>query len=118
MTTLSAKEAARELGTDARTFRKFMRSMLPKEEQPGQGNRYHIEEAQLKKLKSQFEEWSKPKAKAKVIEQVIEVDEDQQLAEALENLDEFDFEDEEPTAEDLEELEGLEDALYDELVDD
>ena len=60
--TLSAKEVAREFGTDARTFRKFMRAVLPKEDQPGQGNRYQIEQKQLKKLRKMFDEWHTPKA--------------------------------------------------------
>lgn len=63
---LSAKEAARELGCDARTFRKFMRAITAKEDQPGQGNRYQIEEKSIKKLKQRFEEWNKPKAAAPV----------------------------------------------------
>lgn len=58
---LSAKEAAIELGTDARTFRKFMRSITPKENQPGQGNRYQIDDAEIKKLKKRFADWSAPK---------------------------------------------------------
>lgn len=62
--TLSAKEAARELGIDARTFRKFMRAILDKEDQPGQGNRYHIEAKQIKKLKKQYAEWQSPRPKA------------------------------------------------------
>lgn len=62
--TLSAKEVARELGTDARTFRKFMRATLAKEEQPGQGNRYAIEADELDDIRTAFKKWngkSKPK---------------------------------------------------------
>jgi transposase len=59
--TMSAKEVAREFGVDARTFRKFMRAVLPKEDQPGQGNRYQIETKQLKKLRKLFDEWHSPK---------------------------------------------------------
>jgi hypothetical protein len=61
---LSAKEAARELGIDARTFRKFMREILDVEDQPGQGNRYHIDSKDIKKLKKKFEKWQRPKSKA------------------------------------------------------
>jgi hypothetical protein len=63
MMALSAKEAAAELGTDARTFRKFMRDTLPKDSQPGQGNRYSIEEKEVRKLKKKFDAWSKGKKK-------------------------------------------------------
>lgn len=101
MAILSAKEAARELGTDARNFRKFMRTILPKEEQPGQGNRYQIEQKELKKLKKQFDEWAKPKAKAatKKAADVVEEIEDEEVEELL------DEEEEEPTEDDL--LEAL-----------
>jgi hypothetical protein len=70
--TLTAKEAARELGTDARTFRKFMRAITPKEEQPGQGNRYSIEQRKMRTLKQQFDEWAKPKAKLDETDEVTE----------------------------------------------
>lgn len=108
---LSAKEAAIELGTDARTFRKFMRNILPKEDQPGQGNRYAIEEKDLKKLRKQFADWSKPKAtpteekaktngkgkKAKPADEVVditdEVDVDVLSDEDLEDLMQSDPED-------------------------
>lgn len=62
MSILSAKEAARELGIDARTFRKFMREILAPEDQPGQGNRYHIDSKDIKKLKKKFEKWQRPRA--------------------------------------------------------
>lgn len=91
MPTLSAKEAAIELGTDARTFRKFMRSITPKDEQPGQGNRYAIESKDIKKLKKDFVEFDKGKAKASTNgkapkEEVVDVDDD-------ELLDEIDLDD-------------------------
>src|SRR5262252_2014763 len=60
---LSAKEAARELDTDARTFRKFMRATTSKDKQPGQGNRYAIDEADIPALKKKFVEWSTKPAK-------------------------------------------------------
>lgn len=101
---LSAKEAAREIGIDARSFRKFMRAILPKEDQPGQGNRYGIEPGQIKKLKKQYAEWSTkpatkaetngetPKAKTKKGKKTKSVE--------AEELDEV----EEPTAEQLDDL--------------
>jgi len=60
---LSAKEAAIQLGIDARTFRKFMRATTSEEDQPGQGNRWQVEEKDIKKLKKKFAAWSRPKAK-------------------------------------------------------
>lgn len=67
---LSAKETALKLGTDARTFRKFMRATLPKDDQPGQGNRYNIEEADLKDLKKKFAGWQNGKAPKPETEEV------------------------------------------------
>lgn len=57
---LSAKEAAAQIGTDARTLRKFIRS--EKANLPidpcGQGNRYEFTSAEVKALKKQFIAWS------------------------------------------------------------
>jgi hypothetical protein len=117
--TLSAKEAARELGTDARTFRKFMRATTSKEDQPGQGNRYAIPKTRIKKLKTAFDEWNKPKAKTPPPD--VELD-DEELEDSMMSEDE-DFEDdddgtpdfsasaddEEPTDDELGEIEGEED---------
>ena len=58
---LSAKEVALELGTDARTLRKFLRDTTPAEDQPGQGGRWAFEKKQVKKLKTRFAEWSEAK---------------------------------------------------------
>jgi hypothetical protein len=49
---LSAKEVATRLGVDARTFRKFLRSIRGK---VGQGNRWHIDPEDFDELKVQFE---------------------------------------------------------------
>jgi hypothetical protein len=122
--TLTAKEAARELGTDARTFRKFMRAVTPKEDQPGQGNRYSIEQRKMKALKKQFDEWSAPKAKASdngEVTEVIEDFEDDFLGddeeEELVTDDEFLADDvsDEPSDEDILDIEGEEDIFTDDL---
>lgn len=66
-TKLSAKEAARELGTDARTLRKFIRSAKDLPIEPvGQGARYEFTTKEVKQLKKAFVAWSNgstPKAK-------------------------------------------------------
>jgi hypothetical protein len=119
MATLSAKEAAREIGCDARTFRKFMRSITAKEDQPGQGNRYSIEQRQMSRLKRQFAEWNTPKPKAEkpkkeaAIEEVVFVGDDDldELGDPLTDVDE-------PTAEDLYEEDpddGLEELGADDI---
>lgn len=56
---LSAKGAARELGTDARTLRKFLRSDHSPFQAVGQGRRYEFDTDQFKKLKMKFEKWQK-----------------------------------------------------------
>lgn len=58
---LSAKEAAKAIGTDARTLRKFLRKKAGK---VGQGNRWLIDPDDLKKLKAEFEASSRSKADA------------------------------------------------------
>lgn len=76
--TLSAKDVARELETDARTLRKFLRDTTPTEDHPGQGGRWAFTKADVKGLKKAFADWASgkrakdkaeadaaPKAKAK-----------------------------------------------------
>lgn len=53
---LSAKEAATELGTDARTLRKFLRK---RNGLVGQGQRWAIDRKDLKALKKEFDAWAK-----------------------------------------------------------
>ena len=97
--TLTPADLAAELGTDARTARKFLRSITPRDEQPGKGSRWAIkgtktEIARLRKGFTAFQaaqdEARAKRAEAKAAEEAtIEVDEV----------------DEEPTAEELEALE-------------
>jgi hypothetical protein len=54
MAVLSASELAAELDTDSRTVRKFLRSVTPKDAQPGKGSRWGIEKKQVRSLRSQF----------------------------------------------------------------
>jgi hypothetical protein len=128
MATLSAKEAALELGTDARTFRKFMRTITPKDEQPGQGNRYAIEARSMKGLRKKFDEWNKPKVKADPVETDDEVldeeliDEVDELTEDDEDTDTEDDdteddpeEDEGPTDEELDTIESSDDFDLEDL---
>ena len=55
MATITVSDLATELNTDARTARKFLRSVTPSEEQPGKGGRWQIEKKNLRSLKKQFE---------------------------------------------------------------
>lgn len=56
-TTITPKEFAAKLETDARTARKFLRSITPKDEQPGKGHRWAIEAKKVASLKKQFNAW-------------------------------------------------------------
>jgi hypothetical protein len=65
MATLNPTELADRLGTDARTARKFLRSITPKDAQPGKGSRWAIEAKQVTSLKSQFSKFTAAAEKAK-----------------------------------------------------
>lgn len=56
-TILTPADLATEFDTDARTVRKFLRSVTPKDEQPGKGSRWNIEKKQLRSLRSQYTKW-------------------------------------------------------------
>lgn len=64
---MTTNEFATELGTDSRTLRKFLRSITPKDEQPGKGSRWVLPAtaAAIKKSKKQFDEWSAKQADEK-----------------------------------------------------
>jgi len=54
---LGAKEVATQIGTDAKTLRQFFRSGKSSFEAVGAGGRYEFSEADLPKIKSEFETW-------------------------------------------------------------
>lgn len=58
MSALTSQELATELETDGRTVRKFLRSVTPKDAQPGKGSRWSIEKRQLRTLRKQFADWT------------------------------------------------------------
>jgi len=89
---LNAKELAKELGTDARTARKFLREVVPSEDQPGQGGRWTFTQKEVKKFKKRYEEWNGVKAKRTAPVKTTEVDELDDDAEEIE-FDDDDFED-------------------------
>lgn len=61
---MTPTEIAEEFGTTGREVRKFLRSITPKDSQPGKGSRWSIDAnaTQLKKLRKQFDEWAAAKA--------------------------------------------------------
>lgn len=64
MATITPKELAVELNTDGRTVRKFLRSITPKEDQPGKGSRWAIEKRQVKSLSKKFSAWDEARKPA------------------------------------------------------
>lgn len=80
----SAKEAAIQIGTDARTLRKFIRSSNDFDA-VGQGNRYEFTKSEIKALKKAFLAWSsgsKPKKDKKSIDDMT-TEERSELADHL-----------------------------------
>lgn len=78
---LTATELAEELGTDGRTVRKFLRSITPKDAQPGKGARWSIEKKNLRTLRKQYGEWAaavdEARAKREAAEAADEVEIDE-----------------------------------------
>lgn len=116
--TLTPAQLATELGTDARTTRKFLRSITPKDAQPGKGSRWAIkgtktEIAAMRKKFTAFEaaqadaKAKRDAAKAALEPSTAEViaNDDAMTAEIAEGLDALD-----PTDADIE-------ALTDEALD-
>lgn len=68
MATTTAQEFAAKVGTDGRTVRKFLRSVTPKDEQPGKGSRWAIENRSIRSLTSQFSKWDEAQKAAKETE--------------------------------------------------
>jgi hypothetical protein len=93
MATINVTELAVELDTDARTARKFLRSITPKDEQPGKGSRWSIEKREVRSMKSKFAKYAKALADAKLAkeleaQEVTETDEEPTDAELQEIADE------------------------------
>lgn len=103
-TKLSAKEAAKEIGTDARTLRKFIRGAKNLPIAPvGQGARYEFTPKEVKALKKAFISWS---SKTKITGSNKEVAEN--TAHDLNTKDENGF-----TDEDYAEHQGIDLDSYD-----
>lgn len=84
MAQITTTEFAAALETDARTARKFLRSITPKDEQPGKGSRWVLEgnKTSLNKMRKQFNEWSAAQAEKKA-----EKDSTEPVADEVDNID-------------------------------
>ena len=90
MANITTQEFASELGTDTRTARKFLRSITPKEEQPGKGARWEIDgtKRSLNTMKKNFNEWRSAQETArKEREAAVEETEEPTVEEVEDNLD-------------------------------
>lgn len=65
-TLLTPADLATELDTDSRTVRKFLRSITPKDAQPGKGSRWSIEKKSLRSLRKQYADWDAARTPAEV----------------------------------------------------
>lgn len=59
MAQITVKELSQELETNTRTTRKFLRSITPKDEQPGKGGRWQIEKRDVRSLVKKFATFEK-----------------------------------------------------------
>lgn len=101
-TILTASDLALELGTDPRTARKFLRSITPRDAQPGKGSRWGIEKKSIRSMRPKFtkfvaDEEARREAREAAKVATAEVIADEAIDEALEA-------DEEPTDEALTEI--------------
>lgn len=64
MSTMTPTEFAATVDSDGRTVRKFLRSITPKDEQPGKGSRWVLPgtKRDVSKLQKQYREWSAKQA--------------------------------------------------------
>ena len=61
-TTLTPNELAEKLESTPKVVRKFLRSITPRDDQPGKGSRWSIEGKRLPALRKQFVKWSAEEA--------------------------------------------------------
>lgn len=109
--TMTPQELAIELSTDARTTRKFLRAITPRDAQPGKGSRWAVpaNAAALKVLNRRFAEWGAQQAEL-AAQRIAAKDEvaAQTADEVIAELDAETPADDAPAA--LDELEGPSDA--------
>lgn len=64
MAVTTPKEFALQVDSDARTVRKFLRDITPKDEHPGKGSRWAIENKSIRSLKTKFSKWDEERKAA------------------------------------------------------
>lgn len=118
--TLTAKQVATRIGTDAKTLRKFFRSSNSTVEAVGQGGRYEFAKEDLEKIRSEFIGWNtnKPARAPKGSKKTADAEPKRKVEDIPEEDLEFDDDELEDSADDaeVEDDEELEDNV--ELDDD
>lgn len=93
MAEITTAEFAAALETDTRTVRKFLRSITPKDEQPGKGSRWVLDgnKRSITQMKKRFAEWTAERetpAEEETPEEVTpDLDELEPTADELEGID-------------------------------
>jgi predicted ArsR family transcriptional regulator len=72
MAQITVNELAEQLETTPRTARKFLRTITPKEEQPGKGKRWQIQKRDVRGLVKKFATFEKEHMRQ--IEEELEAD--------------------------------------------
>jgi len=75
MATITATALAEELNTTGREVRKFLRSITPKDDQPGKGSTWAIEKKDIRSLRSKYTKWVADRTPAPEVAEV-EVEEE------------------------------------------
>lgn len=79
--TMTPTTFASRVDSDGRTVRKFLRSITPKDEQPGKGSRWVMPttKRELTKLEKQFAAWTEANAKPEPEVETETVEDDTEL---------------------------------------
>ena len=89
MNTMTPTEFAATVDSDGRTVRKFLRSITPKDEQPGKGSRWALSAGKrdIAKLTKQFTEWTAKQAEEAAKRAQAKADEAAAAVEETEDTD-------------------------------
>lgn len=93
--TITPAEFAVEVESDGRTVRKFLRSITPKEEQPGKGSRWALPgtKRDVARLKKQFAEWTARQAEEAEKRRAAQAESDETTDEVTDPADELELDD-------------------------
>jgi hypothetical protein len=101
---MTTAQFASEIGTDPKTLRKFLRSVTPRDEQPGKGSRWVLPgtKTAIAKARRDFAKWQKEQADAAAERAAKAAKDATDALEATEDIDEDALEVDEDTQEESE----------------